>query len=80
MTLLVIGDCGMASGGLIRNPVSWVNTCGAASVSFGMPIVKCVWVFGMLGVFTTPASVSFGDVVMVGITSGFCCRFSDMAS
>jgi hypothetical protein len=79
MTLFVIGDCGMASGGLIRNPVSGVNTCGAASTSFGeVDMVKCVWVFGMDGVTTTPASVSFGDVVIDTVTSGFWARNSDV--
>jgi hypothetical protein len=75
MTEFVIGDCGIAKGGLMRNPVSGVNTCGAASVSFGDALmVKCVWVFGMLEVVATPASVSFGDVVIDTVTSGFCAR------
>jgi hypothetical protein len=42
-------------------------------------IVKCVWVFGMLGVVTTPASVSFGDVVIDTVTSGFWIRSSGAA-
>jgi len=61
-------------------PVSGVNSSAAASVSVAVPMVKCVCVFGMVGVRTSGGVRSFRRVPIVAVTSGFCEELSKWRS